>query len=275
MKLLQKNDYHKVINLLEKLEMNILFAQDVVYQKVDGKIYVDEIEEPQTIYIIHPYGISLLFGDCENEKFNSQFKVYSLNRNNLRTNFVWMIASKNWEEKLSELYKDCSILSKDNVNSLEKGIIEINTRVNFKFNQNKHRPLKNIEISPEIKIMRINKPILEEMKGNVIPHFFWRNHDSFLENGVGFGLFYQDKLVSTSFAACIRGNYLEIGVETFGGYKGKGFAELVCLAIIDYAVENNFEPIWACRLENTGSYILAQKVGFEPILEIPFYRLSN
>lgn len=275
MKLLQKNDYHKVINLLEKLEMNILFAQDVVYQKVDGKIYVDEIEEPQTIYIIHPYGISLLFGDCENEKFNSQFKVYSLNRNNLRTNFVWMIASKNWEEKLSELYKDCSILSKDNVNSLEKGIVEINTRVNFKFNQNKHRPLKNIEISPEIKIMRINKPILEEMKGNVIPHFFWRNHDSFLENGVGFGLFYQDKLASTSFAACIRGNYLEIGVETFGEYKGKGFAELVCLAIIDYAVENNFEPIWACRLENTGSYILAQKVGFEPILEIPFYRLSN
>jgi hypothetical protein len=35
------------------------------------------------------------------------------------------------------------------------------------------------------------------------------------------------------------------------------------------------EPVWACRLENDGSYKLAQKLGFEPVLEIPYYRLSK
>lgn len=35
------------------------------------------------------------------------------------------------------------------------------------------------------------------------------------------------------------------------------------------------EPIWSCRLENTGSYKLAQKIGFLPTAEIPYYRLSK
>lgn len=34
-------------------------------------------------------------------------------------------------------------------------------------------------------------------------------------------------------------------------------------------------PVWACRMQNRGSYNLARSPGFEPALEIPYYRLSN
>jgi hypothetical protein len=54
-----------------------------------------------------------------------------------------------------------------------------------------------------------------------------------------------------------------------------GFAEYTCSALIDYCIENNYEPVWACHLENIGSYKLAQKIGFTPSALIPYYRLSK
>jgi L-amino acid N-acyltransferase YncA len=46
-----------------------------------------------------------------------------------------------------------------------------------------------------------------------------------------------------------------------------------CSALIDYCLANNFEPVWACRHENTGSFRLAEKIGFESVRTIPYYQL--
>jgi len=66
---------------------------------------------------------------------------------------------------------------------------------------------------------------------------------------------------------------LEIGIETTKGYVRKGFALQSCSALIDYCLENKLEPVWGCKLENVGSFKLAQKLGFEPTFFIPFYKL--
>jgi len=112
------------------------------------------------------------------------------------------------------------------------------------------------------------------MKGSVAPSSFWDSADDFFENGIGFSLFYENKLASTAFSAFIHDDKLEIGIETIEAFRGKGFVKYVCSSLIDYCLENGYEPIWSCRKENINSYKLAQKLGFEPIKEIPFYRLS-
>lgn len=68
-------------------------------------------------------------------------------------------------------------------------------------------------------------------------------------------------------------NQLEFGIETVDGFRGKGFAFHTASSLIDYCLENNYEPVWACRLENTGSYKLAEKLGFEPTVTLPYYKL--
>ncbi|MBV5348270.1 GNAT family N-acetyltransferase, partial [bacterium] len=93
--------------------------------------------------------------------------------------------------------------------------------------------------------------------------------------GKGFTLLHQGQIASTAYSAFVHEGILEIGIETVDGFRGKGFAELTCSALIDHCLESDLVPIWSCRLENTASYELAQKLGFEPILQIPFYRLSN
>ena len=276
MVLLDKSDYGKVIQPLKKVTINTLFARAVIEQTVTGKIYVDDPINSKTFYVVHPYGMTLLFGDSDNEKFNETFKDYALNKDKSRNKFEWMQVFPNkWDNVLSSLFKDSLMKSSDNTEKAEKGIVELNTRVNFKFNFTKRQSLSTQIIDKDISIVRANGQMFQDMQGGVVPLHFWDSEEAFLKNGVAFALFYKGELASMSFSSYWFDNDFEMGIETKEKFRGKGFAELVCRAIIDYCVENKYEPIWSCRLENIGSYKLAQKLGFEPTRYSPYYRLSK
>jgi len=276
MKLLEKEHYTKLTQPFKKVTINNLFARSVIEHKVSGKIFVDNPDIPKTYYVVHPYGMTLLFGESNNVEFNNSFRNYALNINHVRDKHEWMQAfPNNWDNVLNELFNDCFIKSAENKTKKETGIIELNTRVNFKFSHDKYLNLKKTNLAPEIKIVRTDRQIFRDMKGSVVPFYFWDGEDDFLKNGVGFSLFYNGKLASTAYSSYIHEDKFELGIETVEEFRGKGFAEHTCSAIIDYCIENNYEPIWSCRLENIGSYKLAQKIGFIPSAEIPYYRLSK
>ncbi len=276
MKLLEKADFNKLIKPIRKVTINNLFARSVIEHKVTGKIFVNNPDYPKTYYVVHPYGMSLLFGESNNMEFNNSFKNYALNINHVRDQHEWMQAfPDNWDDVLNELFKDCLIKSVENNTKKETGIIELNTRVNFKLNREKYLKFKKTNLASELKIVRTDKHIFRDMKGSVVPFYFWNSEDAFLKNGVGFSLFYKNKLVSTAYSSFVHDDKIKLGIETVVEFRGKGFAEYTCSALIDYCIENNYEPIWSCRLENIGSYKLAQKIGFISIAEIFYYRLCK
>jgi predicted GNAT family acetyltransferase len=67
----------------------------------------------------------------------------------------------------------------------------------------------------------------------------------------------------------------EIGIETLAEHRGKGYAEIVSTEFIKQCLKNGQVPVWSCRLENTGSYRLALKLGFRETVRVPFYRLCE
>jgi hypothetical protein len=269
---LEKNKYYKLIDPVKEVTINNLFARSVIEHHVTGEIYVDKCDNPQTYYVIHPYGMSLLFGNYHNEEFNDSFRNYSLNLSKTRINHEWMQAFPNdWNKVLNRLFKNSIIKSSDNIDN--NGLIELNTRINFRFNLDKYLEIKKKHILSGLKIIRTDKQIFEEMKGSVVPSNFWDNSDDFVENGIGFSIYYKDKLASTAYSAFIHDNKLELGIETIEEFRGKGLATITCIALIDYCIANDFEPVWACRLENSGSYNLALALGFEQWVKIPYYRL--
>ena len=273
---LGEDKYFKVNGPLEQVTINNLFARSVVEKHVIGRIYVDNEDAPRTIHVVHPYNMSLLFGRHDNGEFNSWFRDYALNTNKIRNKFEWMQASpRSWDTVLERIFKGNLIRYEDNKENKDNGIIELNTRVNFRFNPDKYEDFKKEILNTGFKIMRTNKEIFSEMKGSVVPMYFWNNEDDFYNNGIGFSLFYENRLASTAYSAFIHDRQLELGIETIETYRGKGFAQYACAALIDYCLENNYEPVWSCRLENTASYKLAQKLGFEPVIQFPYYRLSN
>jgi len=273
---LEKEKYSILLEPLKKVKINALFARSVIEKKVLGKVFVDNDIEPTTFYIVHPYGMTLLFGNSSNEEFNKQFADYALNINGVRNSYEWMQAfPQTWDRKLKDLFGDKLIKSGDNLNNDNSGIIELNTRINFKFNLGKYLSFKKEYIKEKLEIVRTDDTIFKEMKGSVVPYNFWNSADDFHKNGVGFSLFHKGKLATTAYSAFLFDNELELGMETIPEFRGKGFALYVCSALIDYCIENNYEPIWACKYENIPSYKLALKLGFEPNISLPYYRLND
>jgi len=248
----------------------------VIEKKITGKVYVDKIENPKTFYVVHPYGMSLLFGDSQNIDFNNNFLDYSLNLNKIRDKHEWMQAYPNdWDSVLLELYNNHMIRSEDNHDQKDNEIIELNTRINFKFNRENYISNKKQILPQDCEIVRTDKKIYKEMTGTVIPGNFWDTAEDFIKYGIGFSLISNKKLASTAYSAFIHDDKLELGIETMSEFRGYGFAQMTCSALIDYCIENNYEPVWACKLENIGSHRLAEKLGFIINKKIPYYRLSK
>ena len=270
--------YPRLNKYLDEVTFNILFARAVIERTVNGRVYVDDVAHPRTYYIVHPYGMSLLGGDFTNVEFNFAFSQHALNTNRKRTEHEWMQVFPNaWNPVLTNLWGEKLIKAKGNPSKVALSVVELNTRVNFVFNKDaylKNRSERNSH-DPRTRIVESTKYIFDEMKGSVVPRAFWNNSSDFIDKGLGFTLYYDEKLASTAFSSFVAPGRLELGIETYPAFRGLGLAEKVCFSLIDYCLERNLEPVWACRLENTASYVLAQRLGFIPAMELPYYRLSS
>jgi RimJ/RimL family protein N-acetyltransferase len=276
MLLLPPDRYSYLEEKIKAVQLNNLFARAVIEKHVTGRIYVDSLNQPVTFYVLHPYGISLLFGDYKNAEFNKQFSAYALNLDRSRTTHEWLQTwPREWDPVLQELFGGLIIKNSENKESRSAGVIELNTRVNFRFNREKFLQMERRTLSDSDRIVATEKIHFEQMPGSVIPLRFWDSAEDFIQIGKGFTLLHKGEIASTAYSAFVHENMLEIGIETVEKYRGFGFAELTCKALIQYCLERDLIPVWSCRFENTASYKLAQKLGFEPSRMIPFYRLSN
>lgn len=274
--LLDKNNYDLAIRELKNVAINTLFARSVLLNHVPGSVYVNNIRHPDTFYIAHNYGMSLLYGNTDNNQFNSRLYDYMTNKNKIRTGNEWLqIYPEKWNNVLRDILGP--VLAKEKIEK-ESGTVPENkiveyTRVNFRFNVKKYRESKPEKEKSNYQIIRSDRSVFNEMPGTVIAKYFWNDADQFLNQGIGFSLKYNGEITSTAFTSYIHDEYYELGIETIEKFRGKGFAFLVCSSFIDYCLENNYIPVWSCRYDNTGSYRLALKLGFEPVRYLPYYKL--
>lgn len=273
--LLNKSEYYKLLLPLKKVKLNHLFAEAVLLGHVSGSVYVDQAVNPTTFYVCHPYGMSLLFGDTRNADFNTWLLGHALNNFKTRDRYEWLQAyPENWNHEINTRWKEYLIKPEDNNQRIIEPRIEVNTRVNFKFNKSAYLNFKKICQLIGSNAIRTTPEIFENMQGSVIPGRFWDNVTDFSKQAVAYSVLVGDKVAATAFSAFIISDQLEIGIETSEAYRGKGYALTVCSALIDYCLEHDYEPVWGCKLENAASYLLAQKLGFEPTIYWPFYRLN-
>jgi len=272
--LLDKKEYYKASEPLQQVEINHLFADAVVLGHIDGRIYVDNTLKPEVFYVEHPYGMSLLFGRTTNELFNKWLIQHALNIHKIRNRFEWLQAFPNaWNELIATEWANHLIKQKDNEIRIHDDKIKENTRVNFRFNKANYLEFKSKHIRDNVPVFPTDRQMFESMQGSVVPARFWNNANDFLEKAVAFSVMDGSTVASTAFSAFVIGNQLEIGIETSDNYRGKGYAANTCSALIDYCLENGYEPVWGCKLENKASHLLAQKLGFEPTVYWPFFRL--
>lgn len=274
--LLPVHKYSVLEEQIKEVQRNVLFARSVVEKHLSGIIYVDNVNEPRTSLIAHPYGMLLLMGDSNNIEFNDRFKSYAFNTAKIRAKHEWLITSSpEWDNVLTDLFGGSLIKTPENSGKEASGTIELNGRQNFSFNVQKYAQFEKRTIPEHDLIVKTDAVLFEQMTGSVIPQKFWDNAKDFETNGSGYTLLHNGEIAATAFSAFVHENRLEIGIETVEKYRGNGYAELVCCKLIDECLESGFFPVWSCRSENTASVRLAGKLGFETTLSFPFYRLSD
>ena len=279
MKLLNKGQYYLASNPLNEVPFNHMFANDVARQKINGIIYADSFDHPTSFYILHPYGMSLLIGNTENKEFNLCLSDYLLTKNYPRKGIEWLqVYPEGWNSRLKQFLGDKLLTRQEKENGVACGAEPIRaeefTRVNFIFNADKYQEFRAGYPEQHFEIYRSGEEEFLNMPGTVVPKFFWNNSAQFLDQGIGFSLRLNGELACTAFSAYVDEGCLEFGIESVPQFRGMGFARGTCSALIDYCLGNRLEPVWACRLENTGSYLLAQELGFEPIRFLPFYKVD-
>jgi GNAT superfamily N-acetyltransferase len=273
---LQPPNYPTAAESLQSVAINSLFARSVVERKVDGEVFVDNEASPRSFYVVHPYGMSLLWGDSENDQFNSRLSAYFRNADAARTSDHWVQAyPDSWHPRLRALFPARVLAPSDDCSRLRSGDVVVHTRGNFKFNRSRFEELRQGTDSAGLEIVRTDADTYYAMSGTVIPRNFWNNAEEFLSRGVGFSAFYEGSLAATAFSAFVFDGVLEIGIETVDRHRGRGYALRTCAALIDYCIEHGYEPIWSCSFANKGSRKLAERLGFEPTVSVPYYRVCG
>jgi RimJ/RimL family protein N-acetyltransferase len=271
--LLAKDKYELAIHDLMGMRINNLFARSVVENHVDGKVFVDDDINPNLFYVIHPYGMSLLFGKVSADFCTTRLKDYILCRNKLRkTNEFLQVYPNEIETKIDKILGEKLYLV-ENMQNHEDQIFVKHKRINFKFNHEIFSKfISNHGLNKYI-FRKVDDSLFNETEGKVVPKRFWNNANDFTLYGVGYTLRYDSQDVAIAFSAFLHDDMLELGIETKEKYRRHGFACIVCAKLILYCLENNFEPVWSCGLDNRASYNLALTLGFEPVRHLAYYAL--
>ena len=261
---LNKKRYEVLDDYIAKVPFNMMMAQSVLLGHTNGKVFVDSRENPQSFYIIHSYGMSYLCGESSNEEFNRALFEYFKGTcmTHVRKKDEWLQAfPREWDNILSKLCQEGAAIQY--------------SRLNFKFDADRFYE-KHDEVSKSINdanhcVCSMPVEMLFDINGSVVPKDYWKTPEQFASMAKAFSVMIDGKPVSTAFCSARHDDRFEIGIETHPDYQGKGLAYLACAKLIEYCIENKLEPVWSCRLENTGSVKLAEKLGFAEILRMPYY----
>jgi RimJ/RimL family protein N-acetyltransferase len=277
MHFLERNKYASALPALKKVSINNLFARSVLENHVRGRVFVDDIARPRAFYVVHPYGMSLLYGDMEDGFLNSGLRDYLLGKNGLRkTGEFLQVFPSDLEEKIDALLgRNLGTVEENGEPPDPSRPVIKHKRINFRFVPKKYaRARKDLNLKAH-DFQRIDENMFSNIRGSVVPKKFWDGASDFRQKGIGFSLLKNGRIAASSFSSFVHDNMLELGMETEPEFRRKGFASIITAKLIDYCLERNLEPIWACRGGNKASYNLAVKLGFEPVAYLPYYELAG
>lgn len=258
-----------LVATLERVGVNTGFARAVAERMVDGALWADRLPAPRAFHALHPYGMSLVWGDSLAAAADDV--ADHLIRGDYRRSDEWLQVDPRWPQ----LDWD-ALLGAEPADRLvgggEAGVVRF-SRVNFSFDPARFRALHGASVVPDgWRVRRAAAPDFS-LTGSVVPKFFWRDAAQFLAQGGGWCLERDGNPGAIAFTSFRFGREVEIGIETMPLARRQGLGLAVAVAMIKDLLADDLTPVWSCRRENQASYELALRLGFRLTRTIPYYRL--
>ena len=232
-------DYEGVINYIDKTGCGVVYPLSIAEMVQNGDIFTSK----HSALFWHYSGFAFIYGDYNEHFLNSVYELFLSKDRETSRRFILFVT----DEKVKEYF-----LTKDGL-ILEK---------RYFFEYPKSTSEKKQILPVELKICEIDKDLLDRIKGNVTPHFSWNNSSEFLNYGKGYCIVEEENVASWAFSAAISSDEIDIGIETRSEYRHMGFGAIVAEKMIQYILNQNKRPVWACNSINMASQKLAAKLGF-------------
>ena len=264
-------DDYRYLPALSAIRLNTQFVRAVLEGEVTGRVWVDQLPEPRVAHAMHPYGMSFIWGECDDERIPSLADHVLLGAYRKHDEWLQIAPSMShlpWNELLNAVPgNDGQAPGGQRVQRYE--------RVNFQFEPERFFA-RNPEAPPLPAGWRLRPMTADEFDlpdVSVSPRAFWHNATQFLARGGGWCADINGEIGTIVFTSFRTHGSLEIGVETRGEHRGKGLAHAAAATFLKELVDKKVQPVWSCRRENVASYELAIRLGFTPVRTVPYFRL--
>ena len=146
--------YPELIRQTDAFAINTLFARSVLTGDAEGVVYQNREKNPTAWYLVHTYGMSLLFGDSEDAGFRAALTAHfqALPKDE------WLQA---WPDGWHPFVQAFA----------EQGLAHVYGRYNFRFDEAIFRAR---EKQTEHSIIRTPVSLLASLEGKVVPKYFWK-----------------------------------------------------------------------------------------------------
>ena len=236
-----KNKWHEIKRLFEAHQYFETIIKGTLEERL-GEIFVDDIKDPNNAML--RYKMYVIFGGSgKGDNLTEFFKLVQ--------DEVWFFCPNEiWVENLKNYFNDkLTFLNRTKVYSNELDINHI-------------RKLKE-NIPENYEIVKLTNELIdcfdEYFKQRY--SYYYGHLDKLKEIGFGFCALYNGQIVSV--AATVLPMYkkaFEIQINTVPEHQRKGLATVVCAHLIEYSLENGYDPKWDAFTEISAA--LALKLGY-------------
>jgi hypothetical protein len=295
--------FKAVTPLLAAVPFDMVFVRAVVRGFQSGRVFADDPSRPSVALVWHSCGAALLCGgygappeeagegagngNAAGEALRRVVHLLLAGERFGKSRFRLYCHPETWNRRLSAAlgnrlvrYSDFELRGSADPEAvcgrlapLQDEKVVAWTRVQFAFDEKAFfRGPESTVLADGFSAVPIDSGLFEKAAGTVVPKKFWDSAEHFRKGGFGFCLVTAaGGVASTSFAAYVDGEEVDVGIETDPAYRGRGLAERVCRTMIESCLERGLRPVWGCRKDNLGSRRLARKLGFSEIMYHPAY----
>ena len=253
---LREDEFRNILGCLGQPDgIHNVFVYSVIDRKQQGKVFVNNRNDPTAGLVINKGGCYYVFGNVSDNAFNNDLVAYLSNPSNHANFFDLYLSSDEWLTFLKRALKGNVVELKRNHYMLE----EISSKV------------RDVQIPKEFQLKLIDENLFNTYRDQIDKSYshLWGSSDSYLNHAFGYCLLRNDDFVSVCNTFYIGGNFIAPDIVTMSEFRNKGLATVVCSYFIKRSFELGLTPYWDCDAGNDASNRLAQTLGFRHVGNVP------
>jgi len=262
---LEKTQFDIIRRLITDVDIQIN-CLGVVNQDIEGRIWVDNVDNPKTAMLVDNIWVIYLLGSSSNYEFNREAGeiirkiIFPLKKADVDVDREWVL----------DYYDDSWIPKvKSEMKLVNWFHIDI---LHYKLGELKHTEWRE-QIPEGYTVEKVDEEFLskthlknhEKVTSWITKR--WKSPAEFLKHGFCFYLLKDDEIVSRARSDWSTENYILMHIITDEAHRKQGHATTLTAAAAEYCKQKNIDLRWFCNPQNIASWKTAEKIGFQKIRE--------